>query len=129
MNRLMCQLLLLPLGSSLVPLPLVQVMLDAVAARHAAAAPAGAARTAAQRQRSANCTAVALSTLAGLRSLTRRRVAEPSDPLAEQLLLLSSCMLEEQVRLRLWQSVQLSSHHLCAACWAVHGDRGAAHVT
>lgn len=81
----------------------LQVMLGAVNIKSFAALTAAAGRPAAMKQRAANCTAVALAGLAGLSSLAKRAQSQGphahsgSDKLAERVLQLASCMLEDQV--------------------------------
>lgn len=75
-----------------------QVMLNAVNVKSFAALAASSGRAAAARQRAANCTAVALAGLAGLAPLAKRVRGDGSDKLAERVLHLASCMLEDQVR-------------------------------
>jgi hypothetical protein len=74
-------------------------MLNAVNVKSFAALAASSGRAAAARQRAANCTAVALAGLAGLSPLAKRVRDDGSDKLAEKVLHLASCMLEDQVRL------------------------------
>jgi hypothetical protein len=78
-------------------------------------------RSVAARQRTANCTAVALAGLAGLSPLAKRVRGDGSDKLAEEVLHLASCMLEDQVNLlfNIWW-MQLS--RLCRfGVFVIHG--------
>lgn len=55
-------------------------------------------RPTALKQRAANCTAVAVACLAGLGSVAKRARGDAgADKLAERILQLASCMLEDQV--------------------------------
>ena len=73
-------------------------MLNAVNVKSFTAVAAAAGRTEATKQRAANCTAVALAGLAGLAPLAKRmRTESGADKLAERVLQLASCMLEDQV--------------------------------
>jgi hypothetical protein len=73
-------------------------MLNAVNVKSFASLAASSGRAAAARQRTANCTAVALAGLAGLSPLAKRVRGDGSDKLAEKVLHLASCMLEDQVK-------------------------------
>lgn len=74
-------------------------MLNAVNVKSFPALSSTTSRPAALKQRAANCTAVALAGLAGLSSLAKRVRGDASgnDKLAEKVLQLASCMLEDQV--------------------------------
>jgi hypothetical protein len=76
----------------------LQVMLNAVNVKSFSAIAVTSGRPAAAWQRTANCTAVALAGLAGLSPLAKRVRGDGSDKLAEKVLHLASCMLEDQVR-------------------------------
>lgn len=72
-------------------------MLNAVTAKNFAGLAASSGKAAAAKQRAANCTAVALAGLAGLAPLAKRVRGDGADKLAEKVLHLASCMLEDQV--------------------------------